>query len=595
MSIRLTLACSLTLAASLSAQAATVADLKPGHFVEIRGAGQQDKQFAAEKISLEQPDDEAALIGTISQSGRNPPQLLGYRLEFNEDTEFRGLTATDLAGQRVKAEGQLRDDGTFEVETLSERGPGRDRLEGAITDIVIADIDVDADTDVDIDKGSTDQSGWRILRILDHSIRLDAAMDLKFGNELSLSAYERVAPSDQFLARAQPDEDDRFGNGFALTDALRLTARMQAGSGREDNLNFDDTDQEDREDIGSGLRARLEWQPDSNWFGMTELRYNYQQREREDRPRETGGEFRLGETYIGRYLTEGTRLIIGRQDFDDDREFIFDENLDAIRINTTIGPVQLDASVSRMFDNDGSREEEADNLILYVSNKDRDRRLAAYWVYRSYADRFDEETYHVGIQAQGEWLPNGDLWLDLAHQGGRRNDNPVTAWAFDIGSLWYFDEDQRWYAMTGIAMATGDDPNTADDELFQQTGLADNNGRFGGVTSYRYYGEVADPDLSNLVITTLGLGHRLTESISLDVVAHEYRLQRLTEDELEGNWDSDLSGSSKRLGRGLDLVFGYSGKALWEVEGTFGYFSPGDGFEETDAGWIGNLQLRVRY
>lgn len=556
--------------------AATVTELQTGHFVQLRGDAGADNLFVAEKTTLMQPEDEETLIGTIVADEGGRLRLLGYPLALSSDLKLRGLARSKLAGRRAKAEGRLHADGTFEVATLSQRGAGRDRLEGTITHVATV-------------------GDWLELKLLDHTILLPLGMTLVIDENAELADVRRIAPSDQFFARGQPDEDDRFGNGLEISNSLRLTARVQVESEHANNLNFDDSNAEDRDDVGSSLRARMEWQPDNDWFGMGELRYSYRLRDREDRPLDTREELELGEAYVGRYLNQDTRVIVGRQDFDDDREFVFDENLDALRLNTSFRNLQLDASVSRMFDNDGSREEDATNVLLYLSNTDRDRRLAAYWLHRSFADRFDETSYHVGVRAQGEWLPNSELWIDLAHQGGRRADERISAWAFDVGSIWYLDDDERWYAVTGIAFASGDDPDTTTDEQFRQTGLQDNNGRFGGETSFRYYGEVADPELSNLIVSTLGVGHRLTETVSLDVVAHEYRLHRAAIGVLEGNWDSDLTGASKRLGTGADIVFGYSGYRRWEVESVLGYLQPDDAFENSDAGWVAKLQLRMRY
>ena len=117
----------------------------------------------------------------------------------------------------------------------------------------------------------------------------------------------------------------------------------------------------------------------------------------------------------------------------------------------------------------------------------------------------------------------------------------------------------RWYGSAGLAFATGDDPDTADDETFRQTGLQDNNGKLGGVTSFRYYGELSDPELSNLFIATVGVGKRLTTDLSVDVIAHYYRLHETSSQLEEVEWDSDLSGGNKSLGWETDVIVGYRG------------------------------------
>ena len=47
-------------------------------------------------------------------------------------------------------------------------------------------------------------------------------------------------------------------------------------------------------------------------------------------------------------------------------------------------------------------------------------------------------------------------------------------------------------------------------------GLQENEADFGGAASFKDYGEVLDPELSNLAIFTVGLGLRPSEKFSLD-------------------------------------------------------------------------------
>ena len=61
------------------------------------------------------------------------------------------------------------------------------------------------------------------------------------------------------------------------------------------------------------------------------------------------------------------------------------------------------------------------------------------------------------------------------------------------------------------------------DHAFRQTGIQDNNDKFGGVTSFKYYGELLEPELSNLHILTAGIGRRFGRRMSLDLIYHNYR------------------------------------------------------------------------
>ena len=61
------------------------------------------------------------------------------------------------------------------------------------------------------------------------------------------------------------------------------------------------------------------------------------------------------------------------------------------------------------------------------------------------------------------------------------------------------------------------------DRSFRQTGLQRNKVKYAGVESYRVYGEILDPELSNLEVGTFVVGFPLLRSSSLDFAAHLYR------------------------------------------------------------------------
>jgi hypothetical protein len=67
------------------------------------------------------------------------------------------------------------------------------------------------------------------------------------------------------------------------------------------------------------------------------------------------------------------------------------------------------------------------------------------------------------------------------------------------------------------AVGSGDDnPGHRVDGAFRQTGLQENEARWTGITRFKYYGELLDPELNNLTVVTVGLGLRPTKRSSLD-------------------------------------------------------------------------------
>src|SRR5205085_12446452 len=123
-----------------------------------------------------------------------------------------------------------------------------------------------------------------------------------------------------------------------------------------------------------------------------------------------------------------------------------------------------------------------------------------------------------------------------------------------------------WRGTLGDAFGSGDHGSTTGtDEGFRQTGLQNNNDKVGGPTSIRYYGEVVDPELSNLGILTAGIGYELAHKTAIELLWHRFRQDEAATFLRDTNLDRSPSGLSKDIGEELDLVLGtkaYSGLQL---------------------------------
>ena len=138
----------------------------------------------------------------------------------------------------------------------------------------------------------------------------------------------------------------------------------------------------------------------------------------------------------------------------------------------------------------------------------------------------------------------------------------------------------------GYALGSGEEKQPGDpfSQEFRQTGYEDNTARFGGYSSFKYYGEVLDPELVNLEVWTAGVGLRLGQRVSMDVVGHLYRQHR-PDDDLEAALplDGAPDGDSPDLGREADFILGVQnilGRA--SVAYGTGVFQPGAALETTD-------------
>ena len=101
--------------------------------------------------------------------------------------------------------------------------------------------------------------------------------------------------------------------------------------------------------------------------------------------------------------------------------------------------------------------------------------------------------------------------------------------------------------IAAYAWGSGEQGNDRDG-TFRQTGLQDNDAVLSGVTSFRYYGELLDPELANLHILTAGIGGRLSRNVSLELVGHRYRQDVATRTIFGDKLDRRPSGLDTDIG-----------------------------------------------
>jgi len=195
----------------------------------------------------------------------------------------------------------------------------------------------------------------------------------------------------------------------------------------------------------------------------------------------------------------------------------------------------------------------------------------------------------------------GDLnyWLDGAWGGGRefvfdfkkdkkkknhervsdRIKRNVNGWGLDTGLSWETRLPWRPTLTLSYAFGSGDrTPERGTDHSFHQTGLHDNKVRFGGVTRFHYYGEVLDPELSNLHIWTAALGFRFWRASSIDFLYHFYRQVYPAPFLRDTNLDADPTGKGQTIGQEWDLVLGLRGWEHLEIELLAGLFRAGSAY-----------------
>jgi alginate production protein len=313
----------------------------------------------------------------------------------------------------------------------------------------------------------------------------------------------------------------------------------------------------------------------------------------------------LKELFIWLRPPGGLSLQVGRQRFEDERQWLYDEELDAARLRFRRGPLTMELSLSQeaIIPKDLLRSVRVDrinNYVLYASYQLlEDLTLDGYAIVRD--DQSAPERRRpvfLGLRSRGEAVEDLDYWLEIAYVGGREGSRRIQGWGVDLGATYEWQVRLKPALTLGFAFGSGDrNPDDRTDRSFRQTGLQDNEGDFGGATDFKYYGEVLDPELSNLAIFTAGIGIRPSDKISVDLVYHYYLQPRAAATLRDAGIEAEPSGKSRHLGSGIDLILGL--QEIYdrlELKAVLGYFAPGSAFPDRQGGaWVVRTEVQFRF
>lgn len=391
--------------------------------------------------------------------------------------------------------------------------------------------------------------------------------------------------------------DDQKGVPLSidLGGGLRLGGQLSSSFEVENNFDLEDSRERDRRNFGLSSKVDLLW-TDLDWgaYVFVEGQFDRNERRREGDGLTYDNNAILSRAFASVPVFESARILFGRQDFDEPREWLFDEVLDGVRIQSQIGPFDFDGAVAfgrDIFDENKATDGREIWLGQAAYHVDDEHALTGYVLRQSDSSVADFEPYHFGVRSYSRPRYGLAHWAEFSWALGHTATQDIRGNAIDVGFRYRFDTPLRPWVAAGFALGSGrasTDPETG----FRQTGLQDNNAKFGGMTSFRYYGEVLDPELANLQVSTIDVGFRPVRNTSIDLVLHAFRQDVAASSSLLSSIRSDTNGVNRDLGWEADLVLGYRLRDRVSLEFVAGHFEPGSAFVRRDSAY--KLQFEVR-
>lgn len=573
------IAASILICAAM-ARGQSLADLRVGQWVELKGARAADGVFDVSAVEVLPPGDKHVVLGAVTEVDAKEQRfhVLGLEVSLGDPVRWDdGLSLADLSvGQRVKVEGSYRGDGRFVAREIAAREAGRDRIVGRVDWI------------------RPGKDGYE-AEVIGFRARIAAAAKLE--NESPFAAIPLAAEIRFDVAQRTSEDEDYVPGSIRLAEGLTFGGLIETKYVSEDGYDLRESRDRDVQKTRITVRPQLLWTPSDRFSALAAPRFEWNYRDAENGADSWESDVRFKELWVWAkdLAGSGVDLQVGRQDFDDPREWIYKKDLDAARAVWRGFGLRVEASLSTYLGEvNDAIEDETENAILYVSNDDSKRHLAGWVVDRRAGGEFDSYPIHFGVRMLGEWLPATRSWFEASLVRGYENDTNLSGYGFDVGTTWNLFK--PFYMSAGWAFGSGDDGgSSATDESFRQTGLERNNGKLGGVTSFRYYGEILDPELSNLSVLTLGVGTRITRDSSVDLVWHGFDQDTAAAFLRRSDLDAEPDGVHTHLGQEVDLILGLRDWNGSDFEFVTGWFDPGAAFSDQDDAWKVSFQWRFRF
>lgn len=566
----------------------TALELGPGSWVEIQGRMEEDRPIVEEVEVVDRGDTDTAEKIEITGPSRQTDdpakiRVAGQDVEISDSTEYEDKNGDEsgpyplLDGEWYRVKTRIRSTGALKARSVEPSDAKRFEIEGEVTRL---------------------DRGRGVLTLG------PVVLDLPQEARINLQPEDISSGADP-LRRFQADEQTSVPFTFRPLPNLGIGGQVTLEVNQDRDRNLGLGARRDKSSFESSANLDMLWtQPDGRGMALFEVRtahdWEWDHRDgRKDQAQHSSRDSISRAYYFGQ-LTDTLSVQVGRHDFDEEREWLYDEVLDGGRLIQSLAggalEVELAGAAGRNFaDLDGNSTEDTGTFVgvarYYLTE---DHWLTAYALDRtdSSSDRFEPQLY--GLRSFARPYKGLGHWLELSLARGRDGAKDIRGEALDLGLLYRFDDELRTTLTVGYAYGSGRD--IAENAVgYRQSGLHDNNSKFGGVTSFKYYGEVFEPDLSNLDVTTLGIGIRPVSALSADLVLHTYRQDVITDSLFANSLRARPNGRSGDLGHEIDLIIGYRRGQEMTAELVAGRFDPGSAFDGQDAAYRFQLQFRFKF
>lgn len=188
-----------------------------------------------------------------------------------------------------------------------------------------------------------------------------------------------------------------------------------------------------------------------------------------------------------------------------------------------------------------------------------------------------------GYWADAGWVRGRETLTAFSTSGnqqlaGNSQARKVRGRGLDVGAQWTFTDFWRPTLTLGWAAGSGAVPGASVDGNFRQTGLQENKARLSGMKRLQRYGELFDPELSNLRVATAAFAVRPWADSSVELVWHRYRQAVASPVLADSRLSQAPQGLQTALGQEFDLLLAWRPTPQVELTLLFARFLPGDAF-----------------